>query len=102
MPKNQSQPTEELLPADPDRWTVVTKFARQNRQQIKRGEAPEISHHELLFGHYCQMKKRGESGLESLREMARFLNKRNLQPRPQIQCAADAPSPEAYLKKIHP
>ena len=77
----------------------MTRYHHQSRAEKAAKKPLEVHHHELLFGQSCEAKRTGESGLESLREMARFLNRRNLQPRARVECAADAPNLEAYLKK---
>lgn len=69
--------TEELIPPDPDQWSVIT--VEDKMEEV----------HQLRFGLKVELKKRGPGGLKNLREMADFLNSRKLAPRPKIQCVAD-------------
>lgn len=93
---------EDLFPNQEPRWTVLTCYHHQSKVE-RAAKAPLIvSHYELLYGTHIEARRKGEAGQESLREMARFLNRRTLVPRPKIQCAADAPNPEKYLQKITP
>ena len=90
----------ELIPACPDRWEVITRHKPQSPAEKNRTEPLEISHHELCFGGRVQLKKIGSHGLEILREMAKFMNARGLKPRRPVECAADAPNPQKYLKNL--
>jgi hypothetical protein len=72
--------TNDLLPPDPEQWTVIT---------VTHKKRPMDEVHKLRFGLKVEMMKRGAGGLRNLREMADFLNSRNLAPRPKIQCLAD-------------
>jgi hypothetical protein len=92
----------ELFPAGEPRWAVLTCYKHQSRAERLARIPKEVSHHELLFGTKVELRRKGEAGLEVLREMAKFLNRRELLPRPRVQCAADAPNPEAYLRKNSP
>lgn len=93
---------EELFPILEPRWTVQTIYRLQTKAEKAASSALEVAHHELLFGARCESKRRGESGLEALHEIARFLNRRNLKPRDRVECAADAPNFDTYLKKCTP
>ncbi len=92
--------SEELPITDPPRWTVRTRYHSQTKDEKRRKEEPEVKDHLLLFGTTVQMTKRGTAGESSLREMATFLNRKKLEPRDRIECAADAPNPHKYLEKI--
>jgi len=92
----------ELFPASEPRWYVLTCHRAQSKLERIAKKPLEVSHHELLFGNHVESRRKGETGLETLREIARFLNRRNLKPRDIIECAADAPNPEKYLQKITP
>lgn len=92
--------SKELIPACPNRWEVITRHKPQNTAEKKRKEPLEISHHELCFGGRCQLKRIGSHGLEILREMAKFMNSRDMVPRRPIEFAADAPNPQKYLEKL--
>lgn len=81
---------------------MLTCHLRQTKLERAAKKPLEVSHHELLFGNHVESRRKGESGLETLRKIARFLNRRNLKPRDRIECAADAPNPEKYLQKITP
>jgi hypothetical protein len=89
-----------LLPADAPRWAVIVCHAKQTKAERAAKQKPVISHYELVFGNHVESKRKGESGYESLMEIAKFLNKRKMIPRPKIQCAADAQNPESYIQSI--
>ena len=90
----------DLFPPSEPRWYVLTCHRQQTKLERIAKKPSEVSHHELLFGDSVQSRLKGETGLETLREIARFLNSRGLAPRKKIECAADAPNAESYLKKI--
>ena len=92
----------ELFPPPEPRWHVLTCHKAQTKLERVEKKPREVSHHELLYGNHVESRRKGETGLETLREIARFLNSRGLRPRDRIECAADAPSPEKYLQKITP
>lgn len=92
----------ELFPPAEPRWHVLTCHKAQTKLERVAKKPREVSHHELLYGNHVESRRKGETGLETLREIARFLNSRGLRPRARIECAADAPSPEKYLQKITP
>ena len=82
------------LPLDvPERWTVEPVFHRQTKGEIHAGKPKELKHYALVYGGVVQKKSTGERDTERLREMARFLNKKNLAPRPAVQCLADTNIP---------
>ena len=93
---------EDLFPTSEPRWTVLTCHRPQTKLEKVAKKPLVISHHELLYGSHVESKRKGETGLETLREIARFLNRRNLKPRDRVECAADAPNAEAYLKRCAP
>jgi len=93
---------EDLFPNSEPRWSVRTIYRHQTAREKATKATLEVSRHELLFGTRVQDKRKGESGLESLREIAKFLNRRNLKPRDRVECAADAPSFDSYIKKCAP
>lgn len=92
----------QLFPPPPPRWHVLTCHKAQSKLERVAKKPREISHHELLYGNHVESRRKGETGLDTLREVARFLNSRSLTPRPKIECAADAPNPVTYLQKITP
>ena len=92
----------ELFEPEGPQWVVLTCHRRQTKEEKIRKAPLEISHHELLYGTAVQTKRKGNQGLEALRDMAKFLNKKQLIPRDRVQCAADAPNPEAYIRKHTP
>ena len=92
----------DLFPPSGPRWHVLTCHRQQTKLERIAKKPREVSHHELLFGDSVLSRRKGETGLETLRDIARFLNSRNLCPRNKIECAADAPNAESYLKKIAP
>ncbi len=93
--------TEELPMTIPDRWTVVPVFRRQTKADAEAGLPKEIKHHALMFGPDLQKKAHSERETESLREMARFLNRRKLSPRPRVQCLADTNIPPLPRKRTN-
>ena len=99
-----TQPSDdnELFPPDGPRWSVLTCHHRQTKEEKIKKAPLTISHHELIYGTQVQSKRKGDHGLEALREMAKFLNKKNLVPRPKVQCAADSPNPDNYIKNCAP
>ena len=90
----------ELPIIDPPRWSVRTRYHAQTKQEKELKCEPEVKDHQLCFGGVPQLTKRGCDGERSLREMASFLNRKRLEPRDRIECAADAPNPQKYLEKI--
>lgn len=94
-----SKDPDSLFQDDPA-WTVEAVFCRQSAAQRKSGFAPELSHWELRYDGKVQQKAGDGAGEARLRQLARFCNKRNLTPRPRVECAADAPAPDAYLRRI--
>lgn len=92
----------ELFPPSEPRWTVLTCHRQQTKLERIAKKPREVSHHELLFGNHVESRRKGETGLDTLREIAKFLNSRSLKPRPKIECVADAPNAESYLKKCAP
>ena len=90
----------DLFPPAEPRWLVLTCYRHQTKLERIAKKPREVSHHELLFGDSVLSRRKGETGLETLREIARFLNSKNLRPRKKIECCADAPNAESYLKKI--
>ena len=85
---------------DPPRWTVRTRYHSLTRDEKFRKMEPAVKDHQLLYGDIVQSTKRGADGERSLREMASFLNRKKLEPRDRIECAADAPNAINYLQKI--
>ena len=90
----------DLFPPPEPRWHVLTCHRQQTKLERIAKKPCEVSHHELLYGDSVQSRRKGATGLETLREIARFLNSRGLVPRKKIECASDAPNAESYLKKI--
>ena len=93
---------EDLFPNSEPRWSVRTIYRHQTAKEKEMKLSLEVIRHELLFGTQVQDKRKGEGGLETLREIAKFLNRRSLKLRDRVECAADAPSFDAYLKKCAP
>jgi len=85
--------SEELPMTIPDRWTVEPVFRRQTKDEIQSGKPKELKHYALFYGGEVQKKATSERETESLRDMAKFLNRRNLAPRHRIQCKADTNIP---------
>jgi hypothetical protein len=85
----------------PDRWTVEPLFYRQTKAEIASGKPKQLKFYALMFGGEIQKKVSTERETESLRDMAKFLNRRNLAPRPRIQCIADTNIPPLPKKKVH-
>lgn len=90
----------ELPIIDPPRWSVRTRYHAQSKGEKARKEEPIPKDYQLVYGRQIQATKRGIEGERSLREMATFLNRKKLEPRDRIECAADAPNPQRYLEKI--
>ena len=92
----------ELFPETPRNWFVAPRFKPQTRAQKKAEHEPELSHYELRFGAIRQahLKRTTESGRVYLQSLANFMNDKGQKPRLKIECAADAPNPEAYLQRI--
>lgn len=99
---NHESDDKELFPPDGPRWSVLTCHHRQTKEEKIKKAPLIISHHELIYGTEVQTKRKGDHGLEQLREMAKFLNKKNLAPRLKVQCAADSSNPDNYIKKAAP
>jgi len=90
----------ELFPPPEPRWEVVTIHARQTKEERAANKPKCISHHELLYGGIVQKKTSGIAGLEGLRDMAGFLNRKRMAPRPAVECLADDPgNREAALRR---
>lgn len=71
--------TAELIPADNNpSWTVVT--------------TPE-GQHRLLYGKKLQEAANTPGGLERLRTIASWCNRRGIVPRSRIECVADRVTP---------
>lgn len=85
--------TEELPMTIPERWTVEPVFRRQTKVEMEAGKPKELKHYALMFGGEIHKKAVTERETEGLREMARFLNRRKLSPRPRVQCLADTNIP---------
>ncbi|MFT3992546.1 MAG: hypothetical protein QM680_14200 [Luteolibacter sp.] len=82
-------------------WSVVPVFARLTRKEKKLNIQPTLKHYELRFGTKCQERATSKVGADRLEELARLYNRNKTKPRKaRIECAADAPNPEAYLRKI--
>ena len=93
-------PNTELFPPPEPRWEVVTIHQRQTKTDLAANAPKVISHHELLYGGRVQKKTSGIAGLEGLREMAGFLNRKRMVPRPAVECLADDPgNREAAMRK---
>ena len=65
---------------------------------MARKDPKEISHHELIYAGVVQLKRKGPLGLATLREMAEFMNKRGMVPKPKIECLADVGIPALSRK----
>lgn len=92
--------SEELFQTDSAAWAVITIHRKQSKQELANKAPKEISHHELIYNGVVQLKRKGTGGLATLREMAAFMTKRGMIPKPKIECLADkglAPLP----KKSH-
>lgn len=81
----------EIMPPAPERWTVRTKYQDSLQTHVK--------HYELRYRGTVQDRRKGLHAYEVLKLTAKHLNRINAVPRPRIQCAADAPCPDAYLAK---
>lgn len=90
----------ELPIIDPPRWSVRTRYHAQTRAEKYNKIEPQVKDYQLIYGGTVQATRRGTDGERSLREMATFLNRKKLEPRDRIECAADAPNPQKYLEKI--
>jgi len=91
----------ELFPPPEPRWEVVTIHQRQTKEESAANKPKFVSHHELLYGGRVQKKTSGVSGMDGLREMAAFLNRKRMVPRPAIQCLADDPgNREVAMRKM--
>lgn len=96
---SRKEKSEEFALEDPPRWEVITRYKIRKKGDNR---PREISYHALVFDGHEEKRERGEQGLERLRDLAKFCNAKKLKPRPAIQCAADAPNPDRYLKDIAP
>lgn len=92
--------TEELPIQDPPRWHVRTRYFTQTKTEKLRKDEPIPKDYQLVYGGTVQATRRGTDGERSLREMASFFNRKRLEPRDRIECAADAPNPQKHLEKI--
>jgi len=91
----------ELFPPLEPRWEVVTIHQRQTKDEREANKPKFVSHHELLYGGRVQKKTAGVAGMDGLREMASFLNRKHMAPRPAVQCLADEPgNREAAMRKM--
>ncbi len=81
------------------RWTVEPVFKRQTKDEIKAGLPATLKYHALIYDGIVQKKGHTEREIEQLRNFAGFCNKRNLEPRPAIQCKADTNLPAPPRKK---
>lgn len=91
----------ELFPPPEPRWEVVTIHQRQTKAEIAADKPKYVSHHELLYGVRVQKRTASVAGLEGLREMAAFLNRKRMAPRPAVQCLADEPGNlEAAMRRM--
>ncbi|MEO5915584.1 MAG: hypothetical protein ABIS50_15225 [Luteolibacter sp.] len=81
--------TDELITETAPDWTVITLHVKQSKMEISQKKPKVVKHHELLYQGKCHLKKPGQGGLETLRDMARFMNKRQMKPRAKIECVAD-------------
>ena len=85
--------TTELPMTIPDRWTVEPIFKRQTKRDAEDGLPKEVNFYALLFAGKIEKKAHHEREVETMREMAKFLNRRKLDPRPRVQCLADTNIP---------
>lgn len=92
--------SDQLPIQDLPRWSVRTRLQSQSKADKLRKEEPIPRDYQLLYGGTVQATRRGIDGERSLREMASFLNRKKLEPRDRIQCAADAPNPQKYLESL--
>lgn len=83
----------ELSLDEPLRWTVEPIFRRQTKAEIEAGKPKELKHYALIYGGVVQKKSTGERDTDRLRQMASFLNRKKLAPRPAVQCLADTNVP---------
>ena len=98
MSKSKTAPDPDLpLSTEPD-WQVVTWFQKQSISEKQSGAEPKFKGYRLMYGDAIQQEVKGAGCHDSLREVARHLNRHKQKPRPRIQCAADCPSPETYIK----
>jgi len=89
----------ELPVSIPDRWTVEPVFYRQSKDEVKKGTPKELKFYALMFAGNIEKKSTSEREVESMRDMAKFLNRRKLEPRPRIQCRADTNIPPLPRKE---
>ena len=85
--------SEELFEKEATKWAVISIHQKQSKQQIADKRPKEISHHELIYNGKVQLKRKGEGGLATLREMSVFMNRRGMEPQPKISCVADVGLP---------
>ncbi len=85
----------------PERWTVEPLFYRQTKAEVESGKPKKLKFYALMFGGQIQKKVSTERETESLRDMAKFLTRRNLAPRPRVQCLANTNIPPLPKKKAH-
>lgn len=81
--------SEELFEKEATNWAVITIHHKQSKAEMAAKKPKEISHHELIFNGKVQLKKKGDGGLSTLRDMAAFMNKRGMVPKDKVQCLAD-------------
>lgn len=95
MPAKETELPLELAP----RWTVEPIFKRQTKDEIAEGRPAVLKHHALIYDGRTQRKGYTEREVMQLRAFADFCNKRNLEPRPAVQCKADTNLPAPPRKK---
>lgn len=84
-----SEPKNKLFEDPAQTWAVITIQVKQSKQELAEKAPKVVSHHELIFGGKVEHKRKGDGGLDTLRQMAAFMNKRGMVPQPKIQCLAD-------------
>ena len=90
--------SEELFEKEATKWAVISIHQKQSKQQIADKRPKEISHHELIYNGQVHLKRKGEGGLATLREMSVFMNRRGMEPQPKISCVADVGLPALTRK----
>ena len=84
---------EELFEKEATKWAVISIHQKQSKQEIADKRPKEVSHHELIYNGEVHLKRKGDGGLATLREMSVFMNRRGMEPQPKIRCVADVGLP---------
>jgi hypothetical protein len=65
-----------------------------------RGTVNAAGLHKLCCNRVVVMRGKGASELDRFQRLAAHFNKTRATPRAKVECAADAPNPEAYLRSL--